>query len=61
MIKCTLCHDVGWVCEEFPGRSFCGCGAAGMPCSLCNAPEDGEAPRMPDGFKIEDDKGSWLH
>jgi hypothetical protein len=67
MIKCTLCQDVGWVCEEHPGRPWagakaCGCGAAGMPCSLCNAPDDGGAPRMPDGFEIDDDKNEgWLH
>jgi hypothetical protein len=31
-----------------------------MPCPACNVPEDGEAPRMPDGFEIEDDKDGWL-
>ncbi len=67
MIKCTLCHDIGWVCEEHPGRPWagpkaCGCGAAGMPCSLCNVPEDGKVLRMPDGFEIDDDKDDgWLH
>jgi hypothetical protein len=31
-----------------------------MPCSACNVPEDGEAPRMPDGFEIEDENDGWL-
>jgi hypothetical protein len=65
MIICIHCQDVGWVCEEHPGRPLagaraCGCGAAGMPCSACNVPENGEAPRMPGGFEIEDDKDGWL-
>lgn len=25
----------------------CPCGAAGMPCPLCNRPVEGETPRMP--------------
>lgn len=66
MMECTLCQDVGWVCEEHPGRPWagpraCGCGAAGIPCPLCNVSEDGEAPRMPDGFEIEDNDEGWLH
>jgi hypothetical protein len=33
-----------------------------MPCSLCNVPDDGGAPRMPDGFEIKINKdGGWLH
>jgi hypothetical protein len=33
-----------------------------MPCSSCNVPDDdGEAPRMPEGFKIEADKKDWHH
>lgn len=66
MIKCTLCQDIGWICEEHSGRPWagayaCGCGAAGMPCPHCNVPEAGEAPRMPVGFDTEDDKDDWLH
>jgi hypothetical protein len=51
--KCTLCGDVGWVCD--------GCGSAGAPCPWCNVPGEGEAPRMPDGFKTEVDKDGWRH
>jgi hypothetical protein len=32
-----------------------------MRCSLCNAPDTGKAPRVPDGFEIEDDDEGWLH
>ena len=65
MITCIYCQEVGWVCEEHPGLPWagaqaCGCGAAGMPCSACDVPENGEAPRMPGGFEIEDDKDGWL-
>jgi hypothetical protein len=31
-----------------------------MPCSACNVPANGEAPRMPGGFEIEDGKDGWL-
>jgi hypothetical protein len=66
MIKCTLCHDCGWVCETHAGRPWdgpqaCSCGAAGMPCPWCNIPEDGEEPRMPEGFEIDVDKDGWRH
>ena len=66
MSICTRCDDCGWVCEEHPGRPWggphaCGCGAAGMPCSLCDLPEDGEEPRMPDGFQTNFDKDGWCH
>jgi hypothetical protein len=34
MTKCTLCRDIGWVCERHPqlpwdGPKACGCGAPG--------------------------------
>jgi hypothetical protein len=32
-----------------------------MPCSSCNIPEEGTAPRMPDGFKTDIDKKGWRH
>jgi hypothetical protein len=66
-MKCSLCQDIGWVCETHPGKPWsgpkaCGCGAPGMACSLCNVPDDGGAPRMPDGFEIKINKdGGWLH
>jgi hypothetical protein len=31
------------------------------PLSGCNIPEEGAAPRMPDGFKTEVDKDGWRH
>jgi hypothetical protein len=66
-MKCPQCEDCGWVCEEHPGRSWgdsphaCQCGAAGMPCPLCNKPAPGGAPRMPEGFRTELDKKGWRH
>jgi len=47
-MKCTHCEDVGWVCEDHPekpweGPHACNCGAAGMPCPVCNVPP--KAPR----------------
>jgi hypothetical protein len=34
---CTLCQDIGWVCETHSGKPWsgpnaCPCGAAGAPC-----------------------------
>jgi hypothetical protein len=58
MIKCTLCHDIGWVCETHPGKPWngpnaCPCGAA---CPWCNQYDDETPPRMPEGFLVEIDK-----
>src|SRR5260370_17040732 len=55
-MKCLLCEDSSWVCENHSNRPWqgehaCQCGGAGMPCPSCNVPDDGEAPRMPEGFK----------
>ena len=63
---CTRCEGSGWVCESHPdkpweGTSACPCGAAGMPCPACNAPEEGAALRLPEGFKTEFDKDGWRH
>jgi hypothetical protein len=49
---------------EKPGGSIkltnaCECGASGAPCPICNATNDGDAPRMPGGFKTEVDKDGW--
>jgi hypothetical protein len=64
MTVCKRCDDSGWVCEEHPGRPWaglhaCNCGAAGMPCPVCNIPAEGQEPRMPDGLKTEVDKDGW--
>jgi hypothetical protein len=34
------------------GQHACTCGAPGAPCPVCNAANDGNAPRIPDGFKL---------
>jgi hypothetical protein len=46
-MKCALCEDCGWVCENHPDRPWsgdhaCTCGGAGEPCPRCNPTEDGE-------------------
>ena len=48
-MRCTSCEDTGWVCETHPSKPWngpkaCGCGAAGMPCSICNG--DGHVSRV---------------
>jgi hypothetical protein len=65
-MKCALCEDSGWVCENHPKRAWegehaCGCGGAGAPCPACNAPEPGEAPRLPKGYDTAFDKEGWRH
>jgi hypothetical protein len=66
MQSCTHCGGCRWVCEAHPERPWdgphaCGCGAPGEPCPICNVPEGGAAPEMPEGFRVDlDDKG-WRH
>ena len=65
-MKCNRCDSTGWVCENhvilpWDGPEACGCGAAGAPCGRCNAAQGADAPRMPDGFKVEVDKDGWRH
>jgi hypothetical protein len=66
-MKCVLCEDSGWVCENHPKRAWegehaCGCGGAGMPGPACNVPGDpGEVPRLPKGFKPKYDNRGWRH
>jgi hypothetical protein len=58
-VRCTVCDDTGWVCENHPDRPWdgggstrsdvCGCGA-GKPCPTCNMPAPGERPRMGPGM-----------
>jgi hypothetical protein len=57
-MKCLLCEDCGWVCENHPDRPFegehaCTCGGAGDPCPRCNAGDENTLPRPPDGFRTE--------
>ena len=63
-MKCAVCDDTGWVCEEHPDKPWharpggCECGA-GMPCLACNQPKEDQRPRMPADFvpHIDRDKG----
>jgi hypothetical protein len=63
-MTCFRCEDIGWVCENHPDHPWdgtCPCGGAGAPCPLCNVAAEGEAPRMPEGFRVEIDKSGWRH
>jgi hypothetical protein len=65
-MPCARCEDNGWVCEShqdrpWEGEHACGCGGAGAPCPVCNVPSEGEAPRMPAGFRPTFDKDGWRH
>lgn len=60
---CLQCANTRWVCEAhqampWEGQYGCGCGAPGEPCPICNKPDDGEVPKMPDGF-VTDVKREW--
>jgi hypothetical protein len=60
-MKCAICEDCGWVCEDHPdapwdGKHACTCGAAGMPCPQCNPSDVSHPPRPPAGTHIEFDK-----
>ena len=65
-MKCSLCKDCGWVCEDHPdqpvgrpSRLPVRCRRRALP--VCNIPEDGASPRLPDGFKTEIGKDGWRH
>src|ERR1700743_1798449 len=49
LMKCTVCEDVGWVCEDHRDmpwdRLHPRCSSAGMPCPNCNLSD----PRPPAG------------
>jgi hypothetical protein len=65
-MRCNICKDTGWVCENHPrqpweGPHACDCGGAGMPCATCNMSDEGTSPRLPDGFKTDIDKDGWRH
>lgn len=56
--RCILCDDTGWVCENhqdqpWMGPHACSCGGAGAPCPKCNQADDGDVPRLPEGFEPE--------
>jgi hypothetical protein len=64
LMKCALCEDCGWVCENHPeppweGEHACTCGGAGMPCPKCNPSDLDHPPRPPTGTGIEYDKKGW--
>jgi hypothetical protein len=56
------------VCEAYADRprnddpNACRCGEPGMPCPVCNVPEEGELPVMPRGFTphFDVDKGQHI-
>jgi hypothetical protein len=56
-MKCALCEDCRWVCEQhldrpWEGEHACGCDAAGAPCPRCNASDDeDDPPRLLKGHK----------
>ena len=57
-MKCLVCKDTGWICENHPDQPFggphaCRCGGAGMPCPKCNLSSEDEPPRLPKGFEPE--------
>jgi hypothetical protein len=65
-MKCALCKDSGWVCENHPhrpwdGRFACGFGGVGAPCPECSGTNDGNTPRMRSGFTPQFDKKRWRH
>ena len=66
LMKCTVCEDCGWVCENHPdtpwsGEHACNCGGAGMPCPKCNPSDQDHPPRPPTGTRIEYDEDGWRH
>ena len=63
---CWRCDGSQWVCERHPerprsGDHACGCGAAGMPCPICNPSDEQSPPKMPPGFKVDTDKNGSRH
>jgi hypothetical protein len=63
-MKCTLCEDTGWVCENhlnvpWSGEHACRCGGAGCPARNLS---DLEHPPWPSaGTRIGFDKKGWRH
>jgi hypothetical protein len=57
VMKCLVCEDSGWVCENHPDQPWTGphaCDGAGAPCPRCNAATADEPPRLPKGFAPDD-------
>jgi hypothetical protein len=53
-MKCNICEDSGWICDNHPHRPWEGnhaCSCGGAPCPHCNGTNDRAAPRMPSGFR----------
>lgn len=62
---CKNCEDDNWVCEFHSKKPWddgkgC-CGAAGMPCPICNKPIGEESPRMPEGFSTHANKDGKIN
>jgi hypothetical protein len=53
------CEGCGWVCEGHQEKPWEGQHACPAALSTCNATNDGDAPRLPGGFKTEVDKDGW--
>jgi hypothetical protein len=52
-MKCSICEDRGWVCENHPEKPWEGehaCTAVRMA-PPCNRGNDEDAPRIPSGFR----------
>jgi hypothetical protein len=61
-VKCIVCEDCAWVCEKHPAIPWEGPhGGACAPCPVCNGTKDGNAPRLPAGFKTAIDKDGSRH
>jgi hypothetical protein len=65
-MKSTVCEECGWFVKTTRtsrGKASTHAPAAllGAPCPACNSTNDGDAPRMPGGFKIKVDKDGWRH
>jgi hypothetical protein len=68
-VKCQICDDAGWVCENHPDKPWdgtssradaCGCGA-GAPCKACNPCDDETAPDTSRAMRTVFDKDGWRH
>jgi hypothetical protein len=64
MPTCPRCDGCRWVCEAHPerpweGQAVCGCGAPGAPCPVCNQPDEGAAPELPEGYTVDTKGDDW--